>query len=812
MPVFDGIRVTCFGSALALDLATMVLSDNGAEVTRVEPPGGDPRRDQPAWRMWNRGARSVVLDPDVPADREAAAALVERSDVLLEAWRPGEAARWGLEEPGDGRLVHCGLSSFGRSGPLAWIPPYDGAVEARAGTAGDLGGYMRRDAPAYRARPNPSYAAAMVAVQSVSAALLVREQTGHGQRVETSLYQALQAYDFQGALRRQSALGRLDPPLPEITAPWEPFLPYLVVRCADGRWMQITNNTARLFRHWMEVIGLGGIWSDARWAGAPGKFGSREDKLALVEQILDKMESRSFDEWMATFVAEGLSGDAFLTTQQALDHPQVRHNQSVVTVEDPEVGPTLQLAPLVALADSPGRVAGPAPAVDADRAAVLAAADRPAAPVGPAASAAPPAGGAGPLAGLLVLDFASWLAGPFGTSLLADMGARVIKIESPAGDDARWALDGRARTFQGKESLVLDLKQPEGREAIGRLLARAGAVMHNMRGDAAARLGIDYASVRAVNPDVVYLYAGSYGSTGPGAGRAAFHPMMGALSGGVLRQVGQGNEPPDPDVPLSAEERLRYALTLARANETSPDVTGALAVGTALSMALLHRQRTGRGQYLETTMLLSNLYICSEDAIRYPGKPALPPADARLRGTGALNRFYATRDGWVFLCCPTGAEWRRLCAMLDQPGWADDPRFADPETRARFGDQLIAAIAPLLADREAAELEALGAAHEVACVQLNAAGGDDFFLRHPQSTGNAFVVEAGHPGMAPYARAGVAAAFSLTPGTARVAHPFGQDGPAIMAELGYEEPDVGQWLASGLLVARETGALGQVAG
>ena len=109
----------------------------------------------------------------------------------------------------------------------------------------------------------------------------------------------------------------------------------------------------------------------------------------------------------------------------------------------------------------------------------------------PARGAAGPPGG-GPLAGLLVLDFASWLAGPFGTSLLADMGARVIKIESPAGDDLRWAIDGRARTFQGKESLVLDLKQPEGREIIHRLLARADAVMHNMRGDAAARLGIDF--------------------------------------------------------------------------------------------------------------------------------------------------------------------------------------------------------------------------------------------------------------------------------------------------------------------------------
>ena len=233
---------------------------------------------------------------------------------------------------------------------------------------------------------------------------------------------------------------------------------------------------------------------------------------------------------------------------------------------------------------------------------------------------------------MLVLDFATWLAGPFGTSLLADMGARVIKIESPAGDDARHGLGGRARTFQGKESLAIDLKSEEGRAAVRRLVAQADAIMHNMRGDAAARLGIDYETARELNPGIIYLYAGSYGSTGPGAGRAAFHPMMGALSGGALRQLGRGNEPPAADVPLDEDARYEYSQRMIRSNEASPDITGALGVATALSLGLLHRQRTGRGQYIETTMLASNLLLCSEDAIRYAGKPDLPELDGDLQG------------------------------------------------------------------------------------------------------------------------------------------------------------------------------------
>ena len=106
-----------------------------------------------------------------------------------------------------------------------------------------------------------------------------------------------------------------------------------------------------------------------------------------------------------------------------------------------------------------------------------------------------------------------------------------------------------------------------------RLLARADAVMHNMRGDAAARLGVDYQSAKELNPDIVYLYAGSYGSTGPGAGRAAFHPMMGALSGGALRQLGRGNEPPAADVPLDEEARYEYrcgCCARTRPRRTSP--------------------------------------------------------------------------------------------------------------------------------------------------------------------------------------------------------------------------------------------------
>ena len=380
------------------------------------------------------------------------------------------------------------------------------------------------------------------------------------------------------------------------------------------------------------------------------------------------------------------------------------------------------------------------------------------------------------------------------------MGARVIKIESPAGDDARQYLGGRVRTFQGKESLAIDLKSEEGRAAVRRLVAQADAVMHNMRGDAAARLGVDYESAKELNPAIVYLYAGSYGSTGPGAGRAAFHPMMGALSGGALRQLGRGNEPPAADVPLDAEARYQYSLRMIRSNEASPDITGALGVATALSLGLLHRQRTGHGQYIETTMLASNLLLCSEDAIRYAGKPELPELDSGQRGTGALNRLYQTAAGWLFLCTPTEPEWQQLCTAVGRAEWTTIPGTGQPGPR-RFNDQLVAELATALEARSAAEWEELFARAGVAGVRADASTGDDFFLSDPQSVGNGFVITGSYRGVNGYRRAGTASVLSLTPGVAKVSHLFGQDGPGILAELGFDGPAIQNMIDGGVLVS-----------
>ena len=221
------------------------------------------------------------------------------------------------------------------------------------------------------------------------------------------------------------------------------------------------------------------------------------------------------------------------------------------------------------------------------------------------------------------------------------------------------------------------------------LVRRADVLLHNYRpGVPAERLGIDYATLRRINPRLVYLYGASYGSTGPCAHKPAYHPTAGALCGEALVQLGAAGLPA-PDAPLSPEELAHQAHRIELANETNPDPNAAVATATALLLALYHRARSGEGQSVETTMLCSNAWALSADYVDYAGRPPREQADAELHGLAALYRLYATAEGWVFLACPTPRGFAKLCDALGAPEWLADPRFCDAEARRAHDAELV---------------------------------------------------------------------------------------------------------------------------
>jgi crotonobetainyl-CoA:carnitine CoA-transferase CaiB-like acyl-CoA transferase len=225
-----------------------------------------------------------------------------------------------------------------------------------------------------------------------------------------------------------------------------------------------------------------------------------------------------------------------------------------------------------------------------------------------------------------------------------------------------------------------------------------------------------------------------------------------------------------------------------------------------MTMGFLHRARTGQGQYIESTMLASNLYLCSEDAIRYEGQAPLAELDGDLRGLGPLDRLYATGSGWLLVSCHTQAEWEFLCDVVGRPDLVGQERFADAAARRRFGDQLIAELSVALRARTADEWEGLCLAAGVAAVRADAMNGDDFFLTNPQVAENGFNVEVSHQGVGTYHRNNCGVRFSRTPGVANAAHLFGQDGAAILGELGYDDETVAQWVKAGIVVLPEEGS------
>ena len=336
---------------------------------------------------------------------------------------------------------------------------------------------------------------------------------------------------------------------------------------------------------------------------------------------------------MRIFMENDIAAEPFRTTQEGMRHshrPFTTATSSTCPIQPS--GPTKQLGVLAKFGTTPMEVAGPAPRLGADTAAVLAGLD------GAAVTRVrgPPRPHRMPRSkGLQVLEFASYIAGPYATALLADLGARVIKIEPVTGDAYRvMSFPRMCKTLQGKESLAIDLKDERGRRVLHKLIEHTDVLLHNFRPSVPERLGMDYETAKRLRPGIVYLYAGAYGSTGPHSHRTGFHPIAAAITGGPRYQLG-GDLPTPSDVPLDLDGVQAMSDILRRANESNPDPVAALTHCAAILMGLYHRARTGEGQYIETSMLSANLYANADDALQYQGKPERPLADADFNGLSA---------------------------------------------------------------------------------------------------------------------------------------------------------------------------------
>ena len=384
----------------------------------------------------------------------------------------------------------------------------------------------------------------------------------------------------------------------------------------------------------------------------------------------------------------------------------------------------------------------------------------------------------GPLAGIRVLDLCGYLAGPYGCTLLGDLGADVIKVEPPGGDAMRQfpsSIAGEARGFVGvnrnKRSIVVDLKQATGLDVLKRLVAQSDVLVENFRPAVPARLGIDYPTLRALNPRLVYCGLTGYGDTGPLVDAAGFDQVLQSMTG-IARFQGRGAA---PQVVLGSIVDY-YTAALA-----------ALGVVAALH----HRTQSGVGQYLSASLLRSAITM---QAARFVWLDGERREASRELTTGRVAGIHPTGEGHLYLSAHTQEFWRALCDVIGLPELASDPRYDTMRKRAERDAELVPQLHAALARRPAVEWERLMQGRVPAATVRPI---EDVF-DHPQAAAEGLVASVEHATLGRYRTMTAPIRFAETPGPApRAAPTLGQHTDAVLDELGIGAAERARLRASG---------------
>lgn len=628
------LKIVDLGRGMSAALVARMMIDLGGVVTRVEPDSGDPFYDvYPAYSAWHDGSER--------ATEQDLADLIAEADVLIVGGEDfpdsdgiGDVAALASRNP---RLITLRIGGMIDRAGTEKIPATDILVQAATGFVWE----QFTDRPIHFTFGGPTFGAALSGLIGIWAALLERQRSGLGQIVTATMEEGQALFWPQIWITAS-----------QTTNDFENFSPrdvrHLIFETGDAKYVHFTMGVPGAVAKLYGVLGIdvdvdpndrGGM---DRSRGIRNFFGNRD----LIEPAVLKWER---DALLAELWKVGMTAEAVLAPGDCINDEQITANELVRSAGD---GTTV--------------VAGPT------RIQTSCAREKP---------AALPEAGDRPLEGVRVVDLGNFVAGPYGSRLLADLGADVVKVEPLSGLQHLTGLRNVWASNRGKRSICIDAKHPKGAEIIRKLASWADAAQHNFRVGVAPRLGVDPASLQAINDDIVTLETTAYGTRGPKALLPGFDMGMQALSGHEVRAGGRGNIPLWYRSPF-----LDYG-------------TGALSA-IAMLAGLYKRNETGCAVALENSLLSTGLYFLSAMVVGDNGEVrGVPSNNPDMTGFSAWERLYKTSDGWIAVAARSDEMAGRLAncfglghALGPKSTWTDatGDRFAEVFARMTVAQAMTA--------------------------------------------------------------------------------------------------------------------------